>query len=63
MSSLLIKSFLPNAYVPERVCDQYTDHKPVKRYSALYLKRCSHTDFNSYVVGMERETKDLLHTI
>jgi hypothetical protein len=32
MCSLLIKSFLPNAYVPERVCDQYTDHKPVKRY-------------------------------
>jgi hypothetical protein len=29
------------------------------KYSALYLKRCLHTDFNSYVEGTERETKDL----
>ncbi len=29
------------------------------KYSALYLKRCSHTDFNSYIVGRERETKHL----
>ncbi len=28
-------------------------------YSGLYLKRRSHTNFNSYVVGTERETKDL----
>jgi hypothetical protein len=28
-------------------------------YSGLYLKRCSHTNFNSYVVGTECETKDL----
>ena len=28
-------------------------------YSGLYLKRRSHTNFSSYVVGMERETKDL----
>ena len=27
--------------------------------SGLYLKRHLHTNFNSYVVGMERETKDL----
>jgi hypothetical protein len=26
---------------------------------ACYLKRCLHTDFNSYVVGRERETKHL----
>jgi hypothetical protein len=28
-------------------------------YSTLYLKRSLHTDFNSYVVGTEHETKDL----
>jgi hypothetical protein len=28
-------------------------------YSGIYLKRHSHTDFNSYVVGTECETKDL----
>jgi hypothetical protein len=31
----------------------------VCRYSGLYLKRRLHTNFNSYVVGMEPETKDL----
>jgi hypothetical protein len=29
------------------------------KYSGIYLKRLLHTDFNSYVVGTERETKDL----
>ena len=28
-------------------------------YRWIYLKRRSHTDFNSYVLGMERETNDL----
>jgi hypothetical protein len=28
-------------------------------YSGLYLKRRLHTNFNSYVVGTERQTKDL----
>jgi hypothetical protein len=28
-------------------------------YSGIYLKKCSHTDFSPYVVGTERETKDL----
>ncbi len=27
-----------------------------RHYSGVYLKRCSHSSFNSYVVGMERET-------
>ncbi len=28
-------------------------------YSGIYLKKCSHTNFNFYVVGTELETKDL----
>ncbi len=31
----------------------------LRLYSGLYLKRHSHTNFYSYVVGTERETKDL----
>ncbi len=31
----------------------------IRRYRWSYLKRRSHTNFNSYVVGTERETKDL----
>ncbi len=31
----------------------------VHMYSGLYLKRRLHSNFNTYVVGMERETKDL----
>jgi hypothetical protein len=36
MSSFLIKLILPNMYVPKLICDQYADHKPVKRYVGLF---------------------------
>ncbi len=43
-----------HSFVPER-----KEEALFPDYSGLYLKRRLHTNFISYVVGMERETKDL----